>query len=69
MTALAKARRDSGLTQHELAVRLRVDQTYVSKYESARRRLDVIEFLRIVAALDADIDKVLAAAAPLTTTD
>lgn len=52
--ALAQARRDAGVSQYELADRLGVDQTYVSKYESGRRRLDVIEFLRIVAALQID---------------
>lgn len=51
MERLAAARRDANLTQYQLADRLGVDQTYVSKYESGRRRLDVIEFLRIVAAI------------------
>lgn len=54
MARLTDARRSAGLTQSELAARLGVDQSYVSKYESARRRLDVIEFLRVVAALGAD---------------
>jgi len=51
MDRLAAARRDANLTQYQLADRLGVDQSYVSKYESCRRRLDVIEFLRIVAAI------------------
>lgn len=54
MTALAEVRREAQVTQYELAARLGVDQSYVSKYESGRRRLDVIEFMRIVAALEAD---------------
>lgn len=54
MESLAEARREAGLTQYELAAQLKVDQTYVSKYESCRRRLDVIEFLRIVAVIGAD---------------
>ena len=49
--ALAEARRSAGLSQYELADRLGVDQSFVSKYETARRRLDVIEFLRVVAAI------------------
>jgi predicted transcriptional regulator len=49
--ALADARRDAGISQHELARLLGRDQTYVSKYEKGRQRLDVIEFLRIVTAL------------------
>ena len=48
---LADARRDAGLSQYDLADRLGVDQSFVSKYESARRRLDVIEFLRIARAI------------------
>lgn len=48
---LAQTRRDAGVSQYELADRLKVDQSYISKVESARRRLDVIEFLQIVHAL------------------
>lgn len=39
------------MTQYQLADRLQVDQSYVSKYESGRRRIDVVEFMRIVAAI------------------
>lgn len=60
MDALVDARRGAGLTQYELADRLGVDQTYISKYESCRRRLDVIEFLRIVGAIGVDPAKLLA---------
>ena len=62
MRALAKARLDVGMTQYELAARLGVDQTYVSKYEGGRRRIDVIEFLRIVAALGVDYRLIIEAA-------
>lgn len=44
---LRKARQDAQLTQTELAERLRTDQSYVSRYESAERRLDVIELRAI----------------------
>ncbi|EKY25920.1 restriction-modification system control element Bcll family protein [Brevundimonas diminuta 470-4] len=60
-TALAQARVDAGVTQYELADRLGVDQTYVSKYEGGRRRLDVVEFMRIVAALGVDYREIIAA--------
>lgn len=62
--ALALARRAAGISQYELADRLNVDQSYVSKYESGRRRLDVVEFMRIVAALDADPNKIMASVWP-----
>lgn len=64
MTALASTRREAGVTQYELADRLGVDQSYVSKYESGRRRIDVIEFIRIVAALDADPNVLIASVWP-----
>ena len=44
---LRKARVEAGLTQMELASRLGVPQSFVSKYESGERRLDVLE-LRLV---------------------
>lgn len=44
---LRTARQDAGLTQSELASRLHADQSYVSRYESAERRLDVIELRTI----------------------
>ncbi len=51
---LISTRRDAGLTQQDLAERLRRPQSYVSKYERGERRLDVIEFLDIVEILGAD---------------
>lgn len=51
---LAALRRVAALTQDELGQRIGADQTYVAKYEKGRRRLDVVEFMRIVAALNAD---------------
>lgn len=59
VSVLAEARRSAGLSQYEVADRLGVDQSYVSKYETGRRRLDVIEFLRIVAVIGADPSAIL----------
>ncbi|MGD0259361.1 MAG: helix-turn-helix transcriptional regulator [Verrucomicrobiota bacterium] len=44
---LRKARVQAGFTQRDLAARLGVPQSFVSKYESGERRLDVLE-LRLV---------------------
>jgi transcriptional regulator with XRE-family HTH domain len=43
LTRLRAARLEVGLTQVEVAERLQVPQSYVSKSESGERRLDVIE--------------------------
>ena len=40
---LQKARLDAGLTQVEVARRLRRPQSFVSKCESGERRVDVVE--------------------------
>lgn len=49
--ALIEARHTQGLTQAELASRLSKSQSFVSKYESGERRLDVVEFLDVCEAL------------------
>jgi transcriptional regulator with XRE-family HTH domain len=51
----------SGMTQQALARRLKKPQSFVAKYEGGERRLDVVEFIRIARALDADPLKLLAA--------
>lgn len=48
---LIDARRRRKLTQAQLAERLGQRQPFVSEYESGRRRIDVVEFAAICAAL------------------
>lgn len=48
---LITARREQGLTQVTVAERLNKPQSFVSKYESGERRLDVIEFIEVCEAL------------------
>jgi transcriptional regulator with XRE-family HTH domain len=50
--ALVDARQAQELTQTEVAQRLGKPQSYVSKYESGERRLDVVEFLEVCDALN-----------------
>ena len=50
LVRLREARERAGLTQVEVARRLRVTQSYVSKCESGERRVDVVE-LAILAHL------------------
>jgi transcriptional regulator with XRE-family HTH domain len=45
---------DAGLTQSELASRLARDQTFVSKYESGERRLDILELREVCQAIGTD---------------
>lgn len=49
--ALVEARLSKCLTQTEVATRLGKPQSFVSKYESGERRLDVIELLEVCQAL------------------
>jgi transcriptional regulator with XRE-family HTH domain len=59
-TILIDARKAAGLTQVELAGKLKRPQSFVSKYERGQRRLDVVEFLDVARVLDLDPVSVLA---------
>lgn len=50
-TLLRQLRLDAGLTQVQVAERLDVPQSFVSKYESGERRLDVIELRHVAEAI------------------
>lgn len=58
---LIEARQAAGLTQIELAARLRRPQSYVSKYESGERRLDVIELIEVADGIGCQVEEVIAA--------
>jgi transcriptional regulator with XRE-family HTH domain len=51
---LVRARERAGLKQSDLATRLGLPASYLSKIENGTRRLDVVEFVRIAEALDVD---------------
>jgi transcriptional regulator with XRE-family HTH domain len=51
---LVARRTAAGLSQDEVARRLRRPQSFVSKYENGERRLDVIEFLEVAEAIGID---------------
>lgn len=57
---LTAARRKSGLTQVEVAARMKRPQSFISKYEGGERRLDVVEFLQICRVLRADPKTIIA---------
>ena len=48
---LRRLRVDAGLRQVDLAKRLRLPQSFVSKYESGERRLDLVELRLVCSAL------------------
>lgn len=50
---LVEARKDARLTQQQVAAKLGLPQSYVSKYENGERKLDVIEFLAVCDVLGA----------------
>jgi transcriptional regulator with XRE-family HTH domain len=58
---MIRARKNADLTQHELAKRLRRPQSFVAKYEGGERRVDVVEFIEICKAIEADPHKLLKA--------
>lgn len=59
LSALSQARKDAGMTQAELAKKLKKPQSYVSKVENGERRLDVMELMEIAKAVGFDYRKVL----------
>lgn len=54
MAALKQARLDAGLTQTELAERLKRPQSFVAKYENGERRVEVVELVEIATAMGSD---------------
>jgi transcriptional regulator with XRE-family HTH domain len=56
---LVYARKDAHITQTALAEMLGRPQSFVAKYESGERRLDVAEFIGIARAIGADPYKLL----------
>lgn len=52
---LVSARETSGLTQVEVAQRMKKPQSFVSKYERGERRLDFTEFMELAAILSIDV--------------
>jgi len=49
---LAEERKKARLTQLELATKLNRHQSFVAKYESGERRIDVIELIEILSVLN-----------------
>ena len=54
---LRRIRLDAGLRQEDLAKRLGVPQSFVSKCESGERRLDLVEIRQICKAVDISLSE------------
>ena len=59
LSMLVSARQEKGLSQRDVAKRLKKIQSYVSKYERGERRLDVVEFLDVAKVLDVDPHEII----------
>lgn len=57
---LRECRKAAGLRQADLAGRLNVPQSFVSKYESGERLLTFLEALTILRKLGVSVDEVIA---------
>ena len=48
---LVAARKSAGISQHDLALRLKTSQSAIARIEMGERRVDVIEFLDLARVL------------------
>lgn len=54
MLVIRQARKAAGLTQQEVADRLKKPQSYIAKVEGGERRIDIVEFIGIARAMHTD---------------
>ena len=54
IAVLVASRREAGLTQRQLAERLKRPQSYLAKIEAGERRVDVVELVALAKALKLD---------------
>jgi transcriptional regulator with XRE-family HTH domain len=57
VSLLREMRVEAGLTQTDLAARIEREQTFVSRYESGQRRLDILEVREICQAIGITIEE------------
>lgn len=64
LALLMGVRKEKGMTQAAVAAALAKPQSFVAKYENGERRIDVIEFIDIAAALGVAPNDILAQIGP-----
>jgi transcriptional regulator with XRE-family HTH domain len=57
LSLLRQIRLDADLRQEDVAARLRRRQTFVSKYETGERRLDILELRAVCSACDTTLSE------------
>lgn len=67
--ALIAARKEAGLTQADLASKLKCHQSFVARIESGERRIDVIELIVLSRAIGTDSASLLLTAEQRTEQD
>ncbi|MGO9266784.1 MAG: helix-turn-helix domain-containing protein [Candidatus Binataceae bacterium] len=60
IAAIVAARQAAGLTQRQLAAKLKRSNSFVWKLEAGERQLNVLEFIEIARALDVKASKLMA---------
>lgn len=51
LAVLVGSRKEAGLTQRQLATKMKRPQSFIAATETGERRLDVVEFFEVAAAL------------------
>jgi transcriptional regulator with XRE-family HTH domain len=56
---LIRRRKDAGITQWDVARRMKTDQSQISKFERRERRLDIVDYVRYCRAIGLDPGELL----------
>lgn len=59
ITELCQLRLSAGMKQQDLAEKLNVPQSFISKYENGERRLDLIEVIEICRCLNTSVSEII----------
>jgi transcriptional regulator with XRE-family HTH domain len=59
ITKLVQAREDAGLTQTDVAEKLEVHQSFISKIETCQRRVDVLELQKFAKIYGVEISDLM----------